>query len=263
MSRRTFLILLCIWWAGNGVSARTADAEPKQPVPQEALIRPLSERRPIEGMASQPRSQPQTALEVLERYVESNYPALQRPDEGWAWLAVLGGAALSVGCASLALIPTFADWGPAEEDESYGGGAAVGGFFQGMYLNTAMAMGLTSLVAPSVDLRAEYGALLDLNEGDREQRAALILRKIGQNARRERWIGLAGLTLATAMPIGAYYLGSALAGPNPNVEAVGYSYALGIAGGALLVLLPLLFVDSEAANIDRPFRDAGATGSDR
>ena len=157
---------------------------------------------------------------------------------------------LSVGCAGLALIPTITDQGPEVEGQSYFWGAALGGFVQGWYLNALMGRGLSNLIFPAVDIRAEYGSLLDLEEQDREDRAVLILRKIAKKERQRGRYGALIAILSTALPVGAYYLGSALIGPNPNVKGVGHGYAVGIGGGALLAI-PMLFSIGNAG-IDEP-----------
>jgi len=200
-------------------------------------------------------------VEVLEGYIEQRNPGLEDPDKSMMWGFLIGGSVLSAGCAGLALIPTISDWGPESGDESHFGGAALGGFFQGFYLNTAIVMGLSYLIFPEVDIRAEYGSLLDLEEQDREDRAVLILRKIAKKERQRGRYGALFAVLSTALPVGAYYLGSALIGPNPNVKNVGYGYALGIATGALTVALMFMAIEIGSQRIDEPFRDTRQSGS--
>ena len=209
------------------------------------------------------RSEPSTAVEVLEGYIEQRNPGLEDPNKSTMRGFLIGGSVLSAGCAGLALIPTISDWGPEGEEDSYWGGAALGGFFQGLYLNTAIGTGLSYFIFPEVDIRAEYGSLLDLEEEDREDRAVLILRKIAKKSRQRGRYGALIAVLSTALPVGAYYLGSALIGPNPNVENVGYGYALGIGTGALTGALMFMVIEIGSQRIDEPFRDTRQSGSEK
>jgi MFS family permease len=199
--------------------------------------------------APQPASPPSTALEVLQHHIERNPQPLENRNVGRGLGLFLGGTAVTVGCVGLALIPTFEDWGPEEEEGQYFSGSLLGGLFQGMYVNMLIGFKLAELFLPAPDLRSEYGSLLDLDEQDRERRAGLMLRKIAGREKKRR-VTAALLTLvATALPAGAYYLGTRVWGPNPNVEHVGQGYIAGIALGSLLPALMAFTLESETERL--------------
>jgi hypothetical protein len=184
-----------------------------------------------------------SALEILEQQIQKNPPPLEPP--GLPLLGPTLTALVSAGCAGLALIPTFAGWDPEEERGDYLGQGMVWGGLQGFLVNPLFALSWLEAPPCGLDLRAEYGNLLDLPEGDREQRAYQILRKRADRARQQRVVA-ALLTLGgTAIPAGAYYLGSALAGPNPNVRDFGVGYVAGIALGSLYGFVMILAIKSD------------------
>jgi hypothetical protein len=195
---------------------------------------------------------PHSALEALKGYIQRSPPPLEVSDARTGLYVSAGAGLASVGCAMLALIPTFQTWGPEEERGQYGSSGLGWGALQGLVLNSLMGIGLTDLVFPRPDLRAEYGRLLDLDEPEQEQRAYLILRTMAGRAKQRRMAIPLFALAATAIPAGAYYLGSAIAGPNPNVKSLGTGYVVGIALGALVfTTFPMYGKSAEEILFDR------------
>jgi hypothetical protein len=184
------------------------------------------------------------ALSILEGYIQRSWPPLEPADRGTDFLRFLGWSVLSAGCAGLALIPTIENWSPEESEGDYALEAALWGSLQGAFLTAPVGTGLAHVLVPAPDLRADYGSLLDAPEGEREQRAYLILRARAVRARRRRELGAFLTILATAIPAGAYYLGEAIVGPNPNVREFGVGYVAGIAVGSLLSASVVLIMES-------------------
>lgn len=190
---------------------------------------------------------PRSALEMLQQEIRDNPPPLEPP--GLPLGSPILTALLSAGCAGLALIPTFSGRGPEEEEDDYLLEGMLGGGLQGFILNPGFALSWLEAPPAGIDLRAEYGNLLDLPEGDREQRAYQILRKRADRARQQR-IAAAFLTVGgTAVPAGVYYLGSYLAGPNPNVRDIGVGYVTGIALGSLYWFMMMLSIQSDEETV--------------
>jgi len=196
-----------------------------------------------------PAAPPGTALEALQRHIERTPRPLESRYTGLGLGLSLGGAAVTLGCVGLALSPTINDWGPEEEEGQYVTGSSLGGFFQGMYVNFMIGFGITELLLPSRDLRADFGALLDLDEKDREQRAALILRELAGREKQRRLTAALLTVAATALPAGAYYLGTRIWGPNPNVEKIGQDYLVGIVLGSLVPALIAFTVEDETERL--------------
>ncbi len=265
MQKIAALTVVCLAACTRVAGAQSAGSpiDLASPVSTEAAVSVPSEPAPVIYPGPRRESKPGTALEVLERYVEEHSPGLEDPNRRMMRNFFIGGSTLSVGCAVLALIVTPDDRESEDEEKSYFWGAALGGFFQGLYLNTTMGMGLSYLVVPEVDIRAEYGSLLDVEAEAREDRAVLILRKIARRERQRRGYGALFALLSTALPVGTYYLGTALMDPNPNTKDVGYGYTAGIAAGALLAVPMFIVIGSSAARIDEPFRDVKISGSEQ
>ena len=197
-----------------------------------------------------PAAPPGTALEALQRHIERTPRPLESRYTGLGLGLSLGGAAVTLGCVGLALIPTIKDWSPEYSGDPYDPTLHIlGGFFQGMYVNFMIGFGITELLLPSRDLRADFGALLDLDEKDREQRAALILRKLAEREKQRRLTAALLTVAATALPAGAYYLGTRIWGPNPNVEKIGQDYLVGIVLGSLVPALIAFTVEDETERL--------------
>jgi hypothetical protein len=214
-----------------------------------AAFCPAEERLP----AAQPRPAT-TALEALEHYVEQHYPTLAEPDRGRAWRLFIGGGAAAAGSVALALIPAMQDWSPGGEEDTTLTFIGILGGLQGLAVNPFFGMGLGELLFPAVDLRGEYGSLLDLPAQEREQRARLVCRRIVE---RETRRGVAQILLTigvTVGSVGAYYLGESLIGRTSAADDVGGIYALGLAGGALymVLLLPGILLGSDVVQL-RPW----------
>jgi hypothetical protein len=196
-----------------------------------------------------PAGPPGTALEVLQRHIERTPRPLESRNTGLGFGFSLGGAAATLGCVGLALIPTIEHWSPEDVDDSSVTASMLGGLFQGMYVNFMIGFGITELILPARDLRAEYGALLDLDEKDREQQAAQILQRLAEREKQRR-VAAALLTVAaTALPAGAYYLGTRIWGPNPNVEKIGQDYLVGIVLGSLVPALIAFTVEDKTERL--------------
>ena len=76
-----------------------------------------------------------------------------------------------------------------------------------------------------------------------------MLRKIAGREKKRR-VTAALLTLvATALPAGAYYLGTRIWGPNPNVEKIGQDYLVGIVLGSLVPALIAFTVEDETERL--------------
>jgi hypothetical protein len=192
------------------------------------------------GSAQTLGENPQAALAILKEHIQRHPPPLEVSEVRRGFSFFAAGSLASVGCAGLALIPTFENWGPEEKPHEYFWNSSGWGALQGLSLNPLVGMGLAFLMFPSPDIRAEYGRLLDLNEPDQEQRAYLILRAMARRGKHQRIAASVLMVAATAVPAGAYYLGSAVAGPNPNVKDVGLGYVVGVAIGSLVfAFIPL------------------------
>jgi hypothetical protein len=177
---------------------------------------------------------PVSALQTLKGYLQSNPPPLNPFGARQGWILLGSGILAGIGCAQLALIPTYQDWGPEEEPGQYRTNAFIGGALQGSMLNALIGGGLAEVLFPRLDLRAEYGRLLDLAEPEQERRAYVILRAVSRRAKQRNIAAPLLMIAATAIPAGTYYLGEAIAGANPNAEGVALGYLVGIALGALL-----------------------------
>ncbi len=234
-----------------------AQANPSAGSPLPGLA-PLMTRETEETPAAPPAPPPGSALEQLERQIQRNPPPLEPPGPplDGPILTVL----VSVGCAGLALIPTIQGQGPEDEPGEYLGAALFWGVLQGSLLQPFAASGLLLLPPSHPDLRTEWGGLLDLEEAKREQRAYRILRERATRAKRRRIAGALLTVGLTALPAGAYYLGSALVGPNPNVRDIGVGYVVGIALGSLPWALLFLAVKSEDERILAELESAARPG---
>jgi hypothetical protein len=197
----------------------------------------------VVGTPAQPPEDPGSALEILEHRLQRNPPPMEPapPPVGFP----LYGGLSSIGGATLALIPTWSRWGPEEQPGSYFWQGIGWGSLQGLLLNGNVGLGLAWMLFPEVDMRAEYGNLLDLSQGEREQRAYRILREQAARAKQRRAAAALLTVGATALPAGAYYLGSALIGPNPTVKDFGVGYVAGIGLGSLTYAVFLLAVKSD------------------
>jgi hypothetical protein len=218
------IILLLAGARSSGESLAEADL----PLPVPA---PLLTRESTEMPAGPATPGPGSALEYLEGQIRENPPPLEPPRPSLV-APILGGLA-SAGCAVWALTPTIDRWEPEEQQGDHLLLGLGCGSLQGFLLNVGFGRSLAEALYRPPDMRAEYGNLLDLSPGERERRALQILRKRAEIAKRERVAGALLSVGVTALPAGVYYLGSAIAGPNPNVKDFGIGYVVGIALGSL------------------------------
>ncbi len=210
------------------------------PLSEELSLPAKPDKSIIEGESSSG-----SAIALLDDFVMKNPPSLKRKSDLGVGL-LIAGTIMTAGGFSLALMPTFSDWGPEEEDGDYFGcgfGIALGQCLLG---HLPIAFGLSELIVAPVDMRAEYGAVLDQQDpAARETRAALTLKKLAQREKRYKAVTVIASFGLAATSITAYYLYIKDIGANPNVKDVGTGYVTGISLVAVLSLLALIKTEPE------------------
>ena len=184
--------------------------------------------------AGNPLADPGSALQIIEQEVRKNPPPLE-PRRGVpgiiSFSLVL--AAGSVGGALWALCPGEEDSEPEETSDEHLLTGLGWGSLQGFLVNPYVAGGMSLLLYPLPDRRAEYGSLLDVSGAVREERAYLVLRKRAERARQRR-VAAALLTFgATVLPAGTYVVGSAFVSQSSQDKDLGVGYLSGILLGSL------------------------------
>ncbi|MBN1835549.1 MAG: hypothetical protein JW820_06840 [Spirochaetales bacterium] len=185
------------------------------------------------------------ALAIIEEEVRKSPPPLEarRGIPGMTTFSLVL-AAGSVGGGLWAVYPGDEDSESGESSDDYWLRGLVWGSLQGFLVNPYVGLGMSVLLYPLPDLRAEYGSLLDVSGPAREERAYLILRRRAEQARKRR-VADALLSLgATALPAGTYALGSAFVDQRPQDRDFGVGYLSGILLGSLPWVLLRLAVRS-------------------
>jgi hypothetical protein len=191
---------------------------------------PAEERLPL----FQPRP-PATALEALERYVEQHYPSLSDKSRTGAWVAVVTGSLGSVADVGAALSVTKGNWSPGQETDAAVEGTGWLGALQGFLFSPCLGVGLADVLLPKIDLRREYGSLLDLPESEREHEAVLLAGRIVKRERQRRIAEALFTIAATAGTIGAYCLGEPRVGGTLEGADVRSAYSAGAVGFVLVL----------------------------